>query len=372
MKILFLTSSEQDYLSDCLLLGLRRIYGPQLVDYPRRDILYRDCPEFMRCQVRGHGFTLYTGLLEEIPIDRYGVGEKLVQGEYDLVIISDIWRQFGFFSQWRPYLHPENTIIVDGSDTDQVYPHAGYWWRRPRSWFLPAANEGFLYFKRELTSASRFNLWHRVVPQFYRKWLPHYEGLRRISFGIPPEKIVETRPNKTKNFSRHIVDREIAKLVPGSSTDYAFDSEADYYADLQTSRFGVTTRRAGWDCLRHYEIAANGAVPCFRDLPSKPADCAPHDLIPGENCLTYRDAGDLMAQIEAMLETHYDELQRGAIAWARAKSCTNLSREMIGEWQNYRGFGQKALASETCAPVSVAGAFHSEGNRPPEGRNLFP
>src|SRR5204863_8665429 len=83
---------------------------------------------------------------------------------------------------------------------------------------------------------------------------------------------------KANLLPRHIVDPEVRARVAGASAAYAFDSEADYYADLQRARFGITTRRSGWDCLRHYEIAANGAVPCFRDLTLKASTCAPHGL----------------------------------------------------------------------------------------------
>jgi len=41
-------------------------------------------------------------------------------------------------------------------------------------------------------------------------------------------------------------------------------------------------KRGGWDCLRHYEIAAAGAVPCVRQLEGKPSSCAPHGLQAGE------------------------------------------------------------------------------------------
>ena len=68
-------------------------------------------------------------------------------------------------------------------------------------------------------------------------------------------------------------------------------------ADLARSRFAITTRRGGWDCLRHYEIAAAGAVPCFRQLEAKPARCAPHGLRPGSNCLSYHDWPDLRRQV---------------------------------------------------------------------------
>ena len=363
MKILFFTSSEQDYLSDGLLLGLRHLYGASVVDYPRRDILYRDCPDFIRRQVRGQGFTLYTGILEEIPVDRYGVGEKLICGEYDLVVISDVWRQFGFFTQWSPYLTPENTILVDGSDTAQVYPHAGYWWRRPGFWFLPRAETGYLYFKRELTPDSRFGLMHRLLPRRCRGWFPHYRGLRKTSFGIPSEKIVGTAARKTKDFPCHIVDPEVAGLVPGSSSDYAFNSEVDYYADLQASRFGITTRRAGWDCLRHYEIAANGAVPCFRDLDVKPADCAPHGLVPGSNCLSYRNAFDLMGQIGALSEIRYEKLRESALAWSRGSTCVEVAGAVIREWKNHRETSGESARPELPHAASPADGFRTGSSR---------
>ena len=105
-----------------------------------------------------------------------------------------------------------------------------------------------------------------------------------------------------------------------------FEREADYYGDLQTSRFGITTKRAGWDCLRHYEIAANGCVPCFRHLDRKPPRCAPHGLEPGVNCLSYRDADDLMRQVDALATSEYDAAATGALAWARANSTRRALR----------------------------------------------
>ena len=343
MRILFLTSSEEDYLSDSLLLGFKQIFGNDVVDYPRRDILYRDCPEFIHRQVRGNGFTLYTGLLDGVAVDRHGVGSKLKEARYDLVVISDIWRQFGFFTQWRPYLTPENTVLIDGTDTSQVFPHAGYWWRRPSWWFLPRSAVGFLYFKREMDGRSRFNFWHRLLPAFLLSSLPHYPGLRRISFGFPESKVVTFLPVKTKDFPCHLVDAEVATAIPGSSVSYAFKTEADYYADLQSSRFGVTTRRAGWDCLRHYEIAANGAVPCFRDLHKKPVDCAPHGLIPGKNCLSYNTAADLLQQVKDLSAERYLEVQQGALAWVRTKSTRALAAAVVSEWRNLRAYGPAAL-----------------------------
>ena len=72
--------------------------GDRVVDVPRRDQLYADYPETWREQRYGRGFTLY-GLLEDIPLDRTSTWERLGDGEYDLVVIGDIWRCWGTYVQ---------------------------------------------------------------------------------------------------------------------------------------------------------------------------------------------------------------------------------------------------------------------------------
>ena len=205
MRLLFLTAPEDDYLADGLLIGLRTLLGPDCIDYPRQDILYGNRPENVRAQIRGVGFTLYGGPLDDIAVDRPRIQSKLGQGLFDLVVFSNIWRQFGLFTQWRRYLSRAKTVVLDGEDTPQVFPYAGRWWRRPYYWFLPRAHREFLYFKRERTADTQFNLWHRLVPRSWRRLLPQSRNLRPISLSIPPDKIVQRLPEKTELLSRHIV-----------------------------------------------------------------------------------------------------------------------------------------------------------------------
>lgn len=112
-------------------------------------------------------------------------------------------------------------------------------------------------------------------------------------------------------------------------TGYRFEREADYYADLQASRFGITMRKAGWDCLRHYEIAANGSVPCFRDLHDKPGLCAPFGLRDGFNCIAYRSYDDLMHRVRNVDEASYRRLQAGAMAWARENTTRRRAEDFL-------------------------------------------
>lgn len=336
MRILFLTSSEEDYLSDALLLGFKSLKAVECIDYPRRDVIYSDCAPKSISRVRGHGFTLYTNPLDDThETDRFHIRPRLEQGEFDLIIVSDIWRQFGIFTQWRPYLNNRNTILLDGQDTPQVYPCAGLWWRKPYFWFLPRATFGFLYFKREWTTASKFNLWHRAFPSSLWRLLPDYKRLRKISFSIPSSKIVAAIPLKTKLLGSHIVDPEVAAKINDGKVDYAFTTEDAYYKDLQASRYGITTKRAGWDCLRHYEIAANGCVPCFKNLYQKPISCAPHGLIDGVNCIDYRNYEDLMLRLNRIDEKQYQQLALNTLAWAHQNSCQRAAKNLLNEWEAF-------------------------------------
>jgi len=49
-------------------------------------------------------------------------------------------------------------------------------------------------------------------------------------------------------------ERRIAHSDPRDKKTYIFNNETDYYMDYQFSKFAITQKKAGWDCLRHYEI----------------------------------------------------------------------------------------------------------------------
>jgi hypothetical protein len=326
--ILFISADHPDYCSASLLHGLREVFQESIVDWPKYESVYNSFDEKKRQKVYGQGFTLFFNL-EETQVDRDRVREKVASGFFSLIIFSDIWNQTDLFREFLPHLTSKNTILIDGQDTDQVVPYAGKWWRHSASLGKLKATKRFIYFKRELTANSRFNLWHRFLPSSLRCLLPYSKNLNKISFGIPESKILPSPKQKTKDFPSHIVDPEVADMVPSSRTSYAFACEDVYYNDLQISRYGITTKRAGWDCLRHYEIAANGAVPCFRNLQDKPATCAPHGLVVGVNCLSYSNASDLFSQINAIQPEFYNELQSNAMDWVRQKTTKMVASKLL-------------------------------------------
>tara|TARA_R110000751_G_scaffold11771_1_gene40916 strand:+ start:443 stop:1423 length:981 start_codon:yes stop_codon:yes gene_type:complete len=94
-----------------------------------------------------------------------------------------------------------------------------------------------------------------------------------ITFSIPSKKIVKKIPNKTKVLS---------SLIPGDELTYIYKTEKSYYKEYQKSMFAVTKKKAGWDCMRHYEILANGCIPVFvglEDCHRKVLELFPKDLV---------------------------------------------------------------------------------------------
>ncbi|WP_288917185.1 hypothetical protein [uncultured Synechococcus sp.] len=321
LRILFLTNDREDYLADGLLHGLRQLPGLEVVDYPRKECMYeggRQCKVAPEFGVRGGGFSLYGVLTEpQGGIDRSFIWQRLAAGWFDAVLIGNVWRQWGFLLQWRELFAAQPLLLLDGDDDQRLYPRSG---TRLRQFGIGTGLTNLLelpsthMFKRELTNRSR-------------KW-----GLRLnvhpLAFSIPESLISLKLPNKSQLFPSHIVDRDLSNKL-GASANYVFADEQSYRSDLASSRFGITTRRAGWDCLRHYEIAAAGAVICFRDLDKKPVGCAPHGLIDGLNCISYGSSDDLLKRINALSLQEEVELQSLALAWAQSSSTKNRSLQLL-------------------------------------------
>lgn len=81
-----------------------------------------------------------------------------------------------------------------------------------------------------------------------------------ITFAIEESLVVPERPPKTRAFSLY---------EPGKS--YAYDTQEEYYQGYRESYYALTTLKSGWDCMRHYEILANGCIPYFPRLHQCPS-----------------------------------------------------------------------------------------------------
>ena len=97
-------------------------------------------------------------------------------------------------------------------------------------------------------------------------------------YAIPDEYILETVPEKLRLFS------EMDPGITGSRSSYRFGpgQEKEYHQQYRESRFATTKMKGGWDCLRHYEILANGCIPVFENIDNCPKSTMvsfPKDLV---------------------------------------------------------------------------------------------
>jgi len=85
--------------------------------------------------------------------------------------------------------------------------------------------------------------------------------LHPITFSIPKEKIIETN---------NVKEKVLSDLIPGDIKTYIYNTELEYYNEYKKSYFAITKKKGGWDCMRHYEILANGCIPYFINIQECP------------------------------------------------------------------------------------------------------
>lgn len=235
MRILYISGAQgPDYQCDMLFHGLRTEFGDDVVDIERLWYMYSE--EFGegrhdRSQLYGRGFTLYGLLGSDAGVDRTDIEQKIRTRYFDLIVYGSIQRCATFLREALIAYPAEQIIFIDGEDHSDI--------------ITQLLGMG-IYFKRELA---------RSVPK-----------VRPIQFAIPEERIGTVVHQKT---------RLQAFVDPRNKATYVYNDEAGYYADYAQSLFGVTIKKAGWDCLRHYEIMANSCVPLFFNIEQCPASTMP-------------------------------------------------------------------------------------------------
>jgi hypothetical protein len=325
MKILFINTLHQDYLADSILIGLKE-HNFDIVEFPKNKFIYKkSISEFRNNTSYGRGFTLYNLIDNKYCNNLNNLPEKF--DNFDFVIFGSIANQYDLFILIKNKIEKNKIIFLDGEDTGALVPFYGKFWRK--NILNNSLHKRYKYFKREINDDTQFYRYYKIFPICISNKFPLHKNIFEINFSIPGFKISDHFLNKTKIFPKHIVDKEVAKNVEGSYTTYAFEDEKSYYNDLQISKFGITMKRSGWDCLRHYEIAANGAVICFKNLHIKPKKCAPHGLVDGINCISYTNYSDLIAKIDKLEDSEYDLMRQESLKWVKQNSCSNIAKNLI-------------------------------------------
>jgi hypothetical protein len=221
MKVLFINNFRgPDYQNDMVYHGL--------VD-SGFDVYETSYPSYMLStypnplSLYGKGFTIFAKLDHTPNVESSEIVlEKISSRFYDCVIYGSVNRDLSYFDVVSKFYKKDEVYFIDGEDEDKC---------------LEYLFEYGVYCKRECLTS-------KVKP---------------ITFAIPESQLIKTTPEKTKLFG---------DIIPGAS--YIFDNEKDYYQDYAISYYGMTYKKAGWDCMRHYEILANKCIPFFTDLEQCP------------------------------------------------------------------------------------------------------
>lgn len=254
MKILYVTTqqispnAQGDFQENMILHGLRSVIGKNVIDVPRKKVMYGDFSEVTRDELHGRGFTLYDGDL----LDLNRIEREIIPDDIDIILYG-VTNAYGISDYKNINETCENIWYIDGHDTPSIQ-------KRP-------------CFKRELFSAET--------------------GVYPTGFGIPKSKIMPINMNKKKKFQitapaeaffKPLVMGHLRKHYP-----FTWDQETEYYKDMSESWFGLTCKKGGWDSLRHYEIMAAGSLLLFREYDQKPKLCSPVEL----PCFSYSSIEEL-------------------------------------------------------------------------------
>jgi hypothetical protein len=265
MKVLYIANGYPDYLCDLVMHGLYNLLGDDLTHSCDYYLMYKDkvTKETLK-NIYGRGFTVW-GNLPKYLNDNSDLEKKIINKYFDYIIYGSIHRCQDYLNLVKEHYSKKNICFLDGEDFIDIW--SGY-------------NNDYLYFKRELTFYSK-----NILP---------------ISFSIPIEKIVKNKENIKKI-------KKLADLIPGSplNRNYIYENEEDYYRGYREAYFGMTFKKAGWDCMRHYEILANYCLPYFPDL----NDCPKYTMVnfPKEDVLK---AKDLYESSIFDLDNYYEILEK--------------------------------------------------------------
>jgi hypothetical protein len=241
MKILYISNYQaiaqcsggfiNDYLNDLTFYGLYEMWRAgqitELVDSTPIISLYKSQQCKIPKQNLWGGMTAFW-LIEQDEVDRTNLTAKIASRYFDIIIYGAARRCLDYYELVNSTYNVNKIILLDGNDDPALH---SLHWRHP-------------YFKRELYEKN-----DRVFP---------------ISFSYPTPKLGMRNTHKLQDFGANI---------PGDITTYKFHNEQDYYQDYNQSFYGVTTKKAGWDCLRHYEILGNYCAPYFLNLENCPETC---------------------------------------------------------------------------------------------------
>ena len=189
------------------------------------------------------------------------------------------------------------------------------------------------YYEREIESVHFYSNLCVITKRKAFSDITATESYKPIPFqySISESKIVQNIPKK---------DRDFALIIPGKPETYIYSKEKDYYDDYQRSLYAITQAKTGWDCLRHYEILANGCIPYFLDLDKCHPNAMfflPKDLI--KEAMNLPGVSYLKIDHTKFNRAKYDELLNKILEHTKKHLSSKAMAEYLLKSVNYKGSG---------------------------------
>lgn len=155
--------------------------------------------------------------------------------------------------RWQAFVRRGESVLNSGFSFDSnIDPSFGL----PLSPIDPQTVE--LTINAALTASTEFEInVQEVDPNEIARECHTKLGFFPISFSHPTVEPLSTPQHR------------LSPIIPGFP--YSFDSELDYTNHYTACNLAITHRKAGWDCFRHVEIGASGAVPLMPDAEDIPS-----------------------------------------------------------------------------------------------------
>ncbi len=304
MNVLFLTYPYPNYVPDLLLHGLRKLLGPAVVDYPRKDSLYRGeifgvAPEDQ----------LISRLFppEDTAIDREDIAGKIEKGFFRYIVCDSrlvaetvatdgdrALMRFGgirsiplFQDETRPL--PRGLALIDGND----YP-------------FPIPPGPYVVCRRETDGTDGTVPLPMALPEEIWQWIHAY---RREPKAYSVGFLGSNRPffhGEDRSGLMEAIAARYPDSLLGMSAIPTADTPSpsgrmgrdDYYRGLQQCRVVLSLRGEGYDTFRFWENAACSAVHVAQRMPLY----IPDDFEHGRSILRFSDADEMIRLIDMVLD----------------------------------------------------------------------
>jgi hypothetical protein len=257
--------SEKRYICDFLHKPPPFYFEPRdvLISFRLDDFIQLPCPtsDIVPPQY-------YLDILDSLYFDRLFIVMDKIRHPWELKYIE-------FFKKWSPFVL-QNSLLEDAaiirSAPFLIHSNSTFCWimsffsSAPKVRYIPRTN---FYKGQNLGIIEKSDILTNVHPMFHSEIsklnvnnLEVYNYLP-LPYAIPDEYVVAEIPTKTNE----CVDMMVSKK---GQNRFGPGEEDAYLQTYKDTCYAITKKRGGWDCLRHYEILASGAIPEFENLEECP------------------------------------------------------------------------------------------------------